>query len=270
MSEITEITQSLLNSMAKCPAQVYYTRVKGIHIPPGIAARRGSATHKGAEVIHRVKADKGIIPPEDFATDAVRDEYMRLVTEEGVFLTPEEQENKNEVLNEGLNDAVSSVKVYRRHIAPILNEIALIEERLFADVGVGIPLSGKPDVIADAVNTDLKTGKRWSVGNEHLTLQPTVYRLLLKHNGFGPLPSRYVILSPMKKGPKDESLIFEDGICVDVRDTDRTDAQEEKLIHRCAAVASMLKKGDFPPGPPDQWWCTPKFCGLYGTICKYV
>jgi CRISPR/Cas system-associated exonuclease Cas4 (RecB family) len=269
VGKILEITQSLLNAMAKCPAQVYYSRIKDLRIPPGVAARKGSSVHKGAEHIHRVKVAKGIEPPEDEATDATRDEYMRLIKEEGVFLTPEEQENKSEVLNEGLNEALSAVKVYRRHIAPTLKEIALIEERLFADIGVGLPLSGKPDVIVDATNTDLKTSaKRWVEGTEHLTLQPTTYRLLLKANGFGPLPSRYVILSSMKSGPKDKSLIFDEGVCCEIRSTDRTDAQEEKLINRCAAVAAQLKHGDFPPGPPDQWWCTPKFCGYTG-ICKY-
>jgi hypothetical protein len=246
--------------------------VRGLIIPPGIAARKGSSVHKGAEVIHRAKVDGKDITADD-AADATRDEYRRLVTEEGVMLTPEEREDKNAVLNEGLNGAVAAVKSYRTHVSPGINQIALIEERLYADTGAGIPVSGKPDVVADGLLIDIKTaGKRWIAGQEDLQIQPTIYRMLLKENGFGPLPARYVILSPAKQQPKDNGCLYdpEHGVCVDTRDTERTDEHERKMKLRIKAVADMIQRGDFPPGPPDQWWCTPKFCGYYGTVCKYT
>jgi CRISPR/Cas system-associated exonuclease Cas4 (RecB family) len=272
---ITEITQSLINELAKCPHRVYLGRVKGIKIPPGVAARRGSMVHKGAEHIHRVKADTGADVPMDEATDAARDEFRRLVIEEGVYLDREEQSIKNELLNVALNEGVASVRTYRKHISPAMKDIAIVEERLYADVGAGIPISGQMDVVADGMLTDLKTSaKRWTDGQEDTLIQPAMYRLLLKANGFGPLDARYVILSPMKRGPKetDENIVFdsEEGICCECRYTARTDEQEKKLIARIHAVAGMLKKGDFPPGPPDQWWCSEKFCGYFKTVCKYT
>lgn len=254
---ITSITQSLLNQFAKCPHQVYLSRVKGILIPPGIAARKGSSVHKGAEYLHHVKAESGQNAPMDEATDAARDEYQRLVIEEGVFLTPEEKADKNQLLNTALNEAVSSVRTYRKHIIPAMRSVALVEERLYADVGADIPVSGKPDVVADGIINDIKTtGKRWNAGLEHTQMQPTIYRMLLKSNGYDPLPARYVILTALKTKPKDGTIYDpEESVCCDCRNTERTDEQELKLVARIKAVYQQIKAGNFPPGPSDQWWC---------------
>jgi hypothetical protein len=271
---ITELTQSLIGGMSRCAYQVYLRQIKGIIIPPGIAARKGSSVHSGAEHAHRVKMETGKVAPLDEVTDATRDSFTKLITEEGVLLTPEDNENKNEVLNSSLNEAVSSVSMYHKHIVPTLDKIGMVEERLYADIGIGIPISGKPDLVADGAIRDLKTaGKRWSEGDEQKELQPDFYRLLLIKNDLPDLPFKYCKLSNLKNPPKNagDNVTYdaEYGVCLDQRQTVRNDETANKLILRVKAVADMIKAGNFPPADPSGWICSPTWCGYYG-ICKYV
>ena len=275
MSEIREITQSLLGMMSRCPHQVYLRYVKGIIIPPGIAARRGSAVHSGAEYAHRIKMEKDIVAPLDEVSDATHDSFVKMITEEGVFLTEEEQDNKNEVLNQSLNEAISLASTYHRHIVPTLQSIGIIEERLYADVGVGLPISGKMDLVADDAIRDIKTaGKRWSEGDENKKLQPDMYRCLLIKNGLPDLPFKYNILTNLKNEPKNtgENVIYdlEFKACCDSRETIRTAETEKKLIARIQVVAKMLKDGNFPPADSEHWLCSPTWCGYFGSVCKYT
>ena len=77
------------------------------------------------------------------------------------------------------------MEFFHDKIAPKHKDIALCEERLFADIGVGYGVSGKPDVVHDKKMTDLKTaGKRWAKGKEHTLIQPVMYDILLEANGY--------------------------------------------------------------------------------------
>lgn len=269
---ITELTQSMLNMIAKCPAQFENRYVKGIIIPPGVAARKGSSVHKGAEHNYRHVIEKNVPAPLDEVQDATRDEFMSLVKNEGVWLADDEVSEKQTILAASMDEAVASSRFYHEHFAPLDKEIAIVEQRLYADIGCGIPISGKPDVVADGRIPDLKTaGKRWVVGREELELQPTMYRILCRENGLGELPFEYRILVNMKNAPKSGNAIWdkECGVCGEIRPAERTTDHEYALIARIANVKAMLDAGTFPPAYSDTWWCNPKWCG-YFKMCPYT
>jgi len=268
---ITELTQSSINQFYKCGVQFEFRWVKGVVIPPGIAARKGSSVHRGAEYDYRNVISKGEPAPEDEVTDMTRDEFMRLVNDEGVFLSPEEQETKESLLGKALDQSVSIAKFHHRVLVPTKKKIALIEQRLRADVGLPLPISGKPDIVADGKLSDLKTAsKRWPKGRENEEIQPTLYRMLLRENGYGDLPAEYTILTNMSKAPKDGGCVFdkETGVCADVRIAQRNKRDEAILLDRMAAMTRLLERGDFLPATPGSWWCSRKWCG-YASICKY-
>jgi len=271
---INELTQSSIGMFNRCGHQFYLRYIKGIIIPPGIAARKGSSVHTGAEVNYRSRIENGKPAPLDVVQDATRDKYTELVNGEGVWLSDDELSEKSTLLTEGQDQAIAMAAFYHLHMAPTDQEIALIEERLYADLGVGIPVSGKPDVVADGKLIDLKTaGKRWPARKEEEQIQPTVYRMLLRENGFGELDPEYRIMTNMKRGPKETGNGVqydpETGVCCDVRLAPRTQAHEDALKARIEAMMKAVNAGVFPPADPGGWACSPKFCGYWGA-CPYV
>lgn len=269
---ITDLTQSMINMINRCAAQFENRYIRGIIIPPGVAARKGSSVHRGAEHNYRHVVEKGEPAPVDEVQDATRDEFVRLVKNEGVWFADEDVPEKQNILTASMNEAIAVSRFYHEQFAPLDREIAIVEERLYADIGVGIPLSGKPDVVADGRIPDLKTaGKRWIAGREDIEIQPTMYRILCRENGLGDLPFEYRIMTNMKGRPKGDNCIWdsETGVCGEVRQAVRTAEHEEALKSRVVAVKTMLDTGSFPPAYPDTWWCSPKWCG-YFTMCPYV
>ena len=74
------ITQSMLGMFLRCPHQFERRYLRGEIIPPGIAARRGSATHKAAQINHEQKLHSQEDLPVGDLQDAARDHYVRLIT----------------------------------------------------------------------------------------------------------------------------------------------------------------------------------------------
>jgi len=278
---IEAITQSIVNQIGRCPVQFEFRHIKGLIVPPGVAARKGSAAHKGAEIAHRYRVDhNNANPPVELIQDTTRDEFLRLVNDEGVIIPKEDLyvEGKNKILANAQDQAILLAKSYvENYLTNWVDKIALFEKRLYADVGIGIPISGKPDLVADGINNDVKTsGMRWTDGAERFEVQPTMYRLLLRENGFGVLDSRYTVLTNMSNGPAKnihDGTIWdtENRVCIDVLDTERTDEDEKKLIYKLEIYIEMIEKGLFPPCRQGKgsWWCSPRYCGYY-SMCKYT
>src|SRR5512146_1163302 len=112
------ITQSMLGMFLRCPHQFERRYLRGEVIPPGIAARRGSATHKAAEINHQQKLHSKKDLPIDALQDAARDHFVKIVKENGVFIPKEQVSEKAKLLNDGLNAAVRLTKLYREQLAP--------------------------------------------------------------------------------------------------------------------------------------------------------
>jgi hypothetical protein len=92
------ITQSMLGMFLRCPHQFERRYLRGEIIPPGIAARRGSATHKAAQLNHEQKLHtKEDLPVSDLQ-DAARDHYVKQIKEEGVFIPKDQVAEKERLL----------------------------------------------------------------------------------------------------------------------------------------------------------------------------
>jgi hypothetical protein len=53
-----------------------------------------------------------------------------------------------------------------------------------------------------------------------------------------------------------------------VYQTERSDEDYRQLLMRVDAVTAAIEAGVFLPTTPDNWRCSPKFCGYYDT-CPY-
>src|SRR4030042_1399245 len=103
--DMEAITQSMLGMFLRCAHQFERRYLRGEIIPPGIAARRGSATHKAAQLNHEQKLHTKEDLPLDHLQDAARDHYVQLIQEEGVFIPKDQLGAKDQLLAGGLDAA---------------------------------------------------------------------------------------------------------------------------------------------------------------------
>lgn len=255
---IKSIHQSMLGMFLRCPAQFERRYIQGEIIPPGIAARRGSATHKAAEINHAQKLTTREDLPVDSLQDAARDEYLRLVKNEGVFIPKEQVSEKNKLLAEGLDASTRLTKLYRDDLAPRIQPI-LAEKYLTVDAGLDLPLAGTIDVLTEENwLPDLKTADKSKMADEaDNSLQLTFYSGLIA-NHIQKWPDRISLeILVNTKEPKLQSL-----------ETIRGPEDWKNLLLRVHLMIAQINTGLFPPCDPGAWICSPKWCGYFDS-CKY-
>jgi hypothetical protein len=148
------ITQSMLGMFLRCPHQFERRYLRGEIIPPGIAARRGSATHKAAQINHEQKLHSREDLPVDHLQDAARDYYVRLISDEGVFIPKDQIAEKDTLLAKGLDAAIRLTKLYRTSLAPTIQPL-LVEEKMTMEAGLDLPLQA-------SMSSPLTTGSQIS------------------------------------------------------------------------------------------------------------
>jgi hypothetical protein len=255
---IDYISQSSFGMFLRCPQQFERRYVRGEIIPPGIAARRGSATHKAAQFNHEQKLTSHEDLPTDALQDAARDHYVKLVKEEGVFIPKDRVSEKGALLAEGLDAATRLTTLYREVLAPQIMP-ALVEQKLSLDAGLPLPITGIIDVLTDENwLPDMKTAdKSKGAGEAENSLQLTFYAgLVANHTGKWPKKVSLEILVN-NKNPKLQSL-----------PTTRGPADWANLMLRLQLFCAQLETGLFPPCDPGSWICSPQWCGYFWT-CKY-
>lgn len=253
------LTKSSLGMFARCPTQFERRYINQEIIPPGIAARQGSAVHKGAEVNHIQKITTRTDMIVSDIQDATRDHYVKIIKEEGVFIPPDKLSEKNKLLAEGLDNSVKLATLYVEELAPLIQPI-MVEERLYWDhPETGIALSGQLDVLTEENwLPDIKTsGKSKNQREADISLDLTMYAgLVANHTGQWPdIVSLEVLVNT--KTPKLQSL-----------ESTRGPNDFFVLIQRIKVVWKQIQTGLFPPCAPDFWMCNPEYCGYFGS-CRY-
>ena len=252
------ITQSMLGMFLRCAHQFERRYIQGEIIPPGIAARRGSATHKAAQINHEQKLHTKEDLPAGDLQDAARDHYVKQIQEEGVFIPKDRISEKDQLLAGGLDAAVRLTKLYRHSLAPAIQPI-LVEEKMTMDANLDLPIQGTIDVLTtDNWLPDLKTAdKSKGAGEADNSLQLTFYAGLVAHyTGKWPEKISLEILVNHKE-PKLQSL-----------PTKRGPEDWGNLMLRIQLMLAQIRAGLFPPCDPGAWVCSPNWCGYFWT-CKY-
>jgi hypothetical protein len=253
------ITPSMLSMFLRCPHQFERRYLRGEIIPPGIAARRGSATHKAAQLNHEQKLHSQADLPLEDLQDAARDHYLHLIKEEGVFIPRDQVADKEKLLAAGLDATVRLTTLYREALAPAIAPV-LVEEKLTLAAGLDLPLRGTIDVFTqDQWLPDLKTAdKSKSARDADHSLQLTFYAGLVAHQtGTWPHKVSLEVLVNTKE-PKLQSLI-----------TSRGPADWNNLVARVHLMLAQIDTGLFPPCDPAAWVCSPTWCGYFWT-CTYA
>ena len=255
---ITTIHQSMVGSWLRCGEAFRRRYIEGEIMPPGITARRGSATHKAAHINHVQKIKTAVDLPLNDLKDATRDEYVSLLTNEGVYIPKEQLSEKKKILNEGLNEALQATAIYHGQIAPKIQPIST-EATFEADIpGIPLPVRGTLDC-EDAAGFihDLKVMKRKSQEWADHTIQPSFYYMLYRAaHGQWPRGFKFQMVIPNKE------MIHEELVTT-------RDMQKLKILFRIIdAFLKDLKNGNFKPADPSSYICSPEWCG-YANSCPY-
>lgn len=256
---IRSISKSSLSMFLRCPVQWERRYVYEERIPPGIAARRGGAVHKAAQVNHEQKIISGQDLPASDLQDAARDYYVNTIKENGVFIPKSQLSEKNELLNEGLNTSVRLAKLYRDDVAPTIQP-QLVEEKLEIDAGFEVPIVGIVDVYtADKRLPDFKSAdKSPAQGIADTSLELTFYAGLVAHaTGEWPAEVSLDYLVDLKKGPK-----------YDPQKSHRGPRDWDVLMQRVQLMLEQIRAGIFPPCDPGSWVCSERWCG-FALTCKW-
>jgi hypothetical protein len=245
----------------RCSQQWFFRYIEGIKIPPGIAAHIGSGVHKGAEVDLITKRDTGEHEPESVVLDAAADGYDRRLSDDGVYLTKEEKTKASKLLGEGKDKTVKLAKTWYNELAQKLHP-KLVEESISITIPeIDIPLLGIVDLLEeDNTLRDLKTtGRKWNQQNADMSLQPTMYRELIKQL-IGEYPKEIVFdVLVNKKEPEVQRM-----------STVREDSDMDTLVLRIQSMLQQVEAGITRPADPGSWICSSRFCGYWSSMCPYI
>lgn len=266
---VKAFTPSMVGQFMKCGVQFYRRWYQGEIVPPGVAAKRGTAVHAAAEHNHRQKIKSRTDLPLDHLQDVARDTFRRKVENEETFFAPEELERgKQIVLTEALDQSTRLAKCYGTDLAPKIMP-TFIEQRLLLNVpGLPVKISGQIDVGVELLQNgttwlwllDLKTStKSKNQDDADGSLQLTTYDLLGKQ--VLEMPNVVLTLETLvalKNSEKLQSL-----------PTTRRPEDHTVLLNRYAGVLRACREQVFLPADPSNWWCSAKWCGFFAT-CQFI
>lgn len=229
--------------------------------PRGIGATIGTAVHAGAALTLTEKMQGRAAAPLSAATDCAVKSY-RAGAEEGVLFDKETPHS-----NAAEKQIVAMVGEYQRSVAPAVEPIT-VEERLEADTGFGLILSGQSDVLAREPGRlrDLKTGKRPS------THAPQIgaYSLLSKSHGLDVNEAcvDFIQRAPLTK-PQPQTVTTPYQL-------DQAETAAVNVLRHIAGDLKVFREGDEVLGilPGDPWsfaanpssiLCSAKFCSAHGS-----
>jgi putative RecB family exonuclease len=251
--------KSMIGMFDRCPKQYEFRYVEGIRIPPVSAMIAGTGVHRAAAKDLTAKRDTGKLLPKqavlDEARDAVNSEWAA-----GVLLNDSEQLlGEKRARGETVDMAVSLAGLHHGKLAPGL-EPKHIERPFTVELnGFPVDLSGTIDLQeASGTVRDLKTRSASPPeGLADSSLDLSMYGLAaMALEGASPelLAMDFLVKT---KTPK---LV--------TQTTTRGDGAYRAFLLRIEAVSHAIESGSFPPCSPENWCCSPRWCG-YWSRCPF-
>ncbi len=257
---VQHLSPSSINMFNRCGRQFMYRYLEGLVIPPGISAVRGTAAHTGVEVNLLNIIQTGIPAPLD-AVEVACQEKVNSEWDKGVRLLPEEQDQAEPKLRgEAVDGAIRLARTHYHDIAPKLQPVSI--ERWFElDVPGLLPctIKGRIDLQEKTGIRDLKTGKAYPA-EDAAERSPQLTWYALAAQALDGAPPEYVSL--------DHLILTKTGVTYRPQTAKRNEEDFTREIRRAQTVAEMIGDNYFPAATPDQWCCTPKWCG-YWNRCPF-
>lgn len=256
---VQHLSPSSINMFCRCGRQFMYRYLEGLVVPPGISAVRGTAAHTGVEVNLLNIIQTGIPAPLE-AVEVACHEKVNSEWSKGVRLLPEElQQGEGKLRGEAVDGAVRLTRTHYSVIAPSLKPTHV--ERWWELTIPNLPctVKGRIDLQEERGLRDLKTGKAYPLEDAAARSPQLTWYALAVQALDGETPG-YVTL--------DHLILTKTGVTYRPQTAKRDVVDFTREIRRAQLVAATIDREIFPAATPDQWCCTPKWCG-YWNRCPY-
>lgn len=247
------LSHSAIGAFIRCGMVYYWRYIKGVKAPPAAAMGFGTSVHAALELNYDQKIHSHKDLPLDVVTDCFRDTWKD-VARESVF-DPEKEENKDEMLDEG----VMMVEKYHAEVAPNIQPAA-VESKFNINIpGLRRSITGYIDLIDDKdIVSDHKTSKKVP---DSLTLQKshqlTLYKMAFRQkHGRDPKGLRFDYL--VRKSSKKTGKWVE----IHPMPVQRHAAHEHAFVETAKTVSNSIDAANFFPNP-DTFICSPMGCGYW-------
>jgi hypothetical protein len=275
MTEPTVIRVSSLAGYSDCPrraaARLFWREIKNAgfalrYLPRSIGGLVGTAVHRGVAHVLGAKAKTGQLPLRTVAIENSREALAEGV--DGVEVQFDGPTGATHHMRDAVDQVVRMTGIYHDNIAPKVDPV-IVEERLEAEVEVGLVLSGQPDLVCREPGAirDLKTGQRMPAS---FAPQLGGYSLLSRSHGhkIERAAIDYVKrVNPSKPQPlpvTNEAVIA------------HAEAAASSILRQMAFDLDTFRHGDearrIRPGDPWSWaanpssmLCSAKWCSAWGT-----
>ena len=258
---------SQLDLLSKCGYAWYLRYVMGIIAPPGIALIIGSGVDAPISADMMAKALDGSLLPEETIKDLASDKADELW--ETVELQPDEiKEGKRKLKGETKDMTVNLSLLHHREFGPeITPKMYMSDKGMVPAVqrwfrleleGYDYDLVGVMDQQEVGRIRDTKTiGKSPAKDAADRSMQLTLYSLAAEV--IDGEQATEVCLDFLVKNQTPKAV---------TQKSTRTAEDHLALLNRVEAATKVIDAGAFVPARPDDWWCSPQWCGYYH--CKYV
>lgn len=250
-----------LDLYCKC-GEAYRRRYpEGQKIPPGMAAAKGKAFHKGAETNFRQKIEShSDLKPSDIV-DAAVSAFEAEVANGVELIGDEKARGQTVVIGETKDDLVSVVSVHATQQAPEYQPVFVEQSFTLSLPDSSRDLMGVIDLADDLRRvTDFKSaGKSKTQADADNSVQLTIYAA--GHHALTGKPPSEVRL--------DTIVTTKTKTYRNVAASDRGTPDFQALANRIEVVNKGIDAGVFAPAMPGSWWCSPKWCGYWST-CPFV
>lgn len=267
--ELVPVRASALSGYADCPrrsaARLFKAEIEAAgydlrETARNIGASIGTAVHAGAALTLREKMT-GAPTPLSAATDCAVEEY-RAIAEVGMLFDRETPTG-----NAAESQIVRMVDTFQRAVAPEIEPV-IVEERMEADTGFGLVLTGQSDVLAREPGRliDLKTGKRQAMHAPQIG----AYSLLSKSHGLlvNEAAVKFIQRVPVSK-PQPEPVTTPYALA-------QAENAAVNVLRHIHSDLTVFREGDPATGilPGDAWafaanpssmLCSAKWCSAHGT-----
>ena len=250
------ISTSALSCLMMCGIRFYYKYILREREPINIRMTSGSGTHKGREINLSQKIETQENLKLDEVKDATRDDVRKRFDSNDFSAETEfEGKSKKQAVDISTDLAVELVtkdfEVFQEDMMPI----AVEESMAIQYEELDRLIVGKIDVREDNYKiTDLKTSKRaygQAKADDSMGLSTYGLLCLVEH---GQMPMEYEVQNVVRGSKACKTEVYT---------TRRTREQLERQLLRFKAGIIAVKAGNFVPANPENWICSPTWCGYY-------
>lgn len=257
------VSTSQLTMFGRCARQYCFRYVEHKIRPPAVVMLVGGGTHQGAETAMKYKVATGENQRPDDVRDAAVAAFDSRLGEDDVALDDEERSRGRVAVIGEARDRVAAAAHFWACLAqpnywPL--SVESVEQRFRMPLQGGLDLVGVVDLVTrEQAVVDWKVGRRAiPQGEADTSIQLTAYALHHEYaTGHAPAEVQLAVIQEAK-----ETKHY-------VRRSIRNRTDYRILLRRVELLQQAKAAGIFPPCNPDNWWCSPRFCG-YWRECPYV